>query len=178
MKKLLFLAIILLISGCEKAVDLEEVENDVREHFEHLETANFGAIIVTSIYDKTAEFEVDFTYNQVENDVVTIVKPENIAGITSEIEKNEGNLKITFEDVSIETLMQDNLGINPNDVLSFAIFDLINSKPNYIVVDEEIKLNFSSGEISKNIFLNRENYDIISIEGYISDEMVILLTTT
>lgn len=174
MKKLLFLCILLCLSGCQNQKSSEEVLNEVQTHYENLETLEYDAYVVTNIYDTTGQFEINYVYNQLINDKITVLYPESIAGITAEIEKQSDGLNLSFSEVQLETLLPENRGANPVDILSFAIFDIINTEPVSIYIGDTIKISYLDEEISKEVFLNCENYDIISIESYIDDEMVIL----
>lgn len=178
MKKLLLLLTfsLTIFAGCSKQETSEEVIQKVQEFYNNIELASFIANINTHIYDNTADFEIEFHYNKYSDDEVVVVKPDSISGLKAYITKFEGKMNLIFEDLQLETLLAENEGVNPCDVVSFAIFDLQNSVPISISTDDELKIMYKNGEISKQVFLNQENYDIIRIECFINGEMVIEVT--
>ncbi|MFI3115767.1 MAG: hypothetical protein R3Y12_06490 [Clostridia bacterium] len=175
MKKLLVLltfCMIFLVS-CDRNINIEEVEEDVRSFYNELESCEYTVSVLTSIYNKSQAFLLDFTYNADKSDQIVIIKPEEVSGITAYVEENSENIEISFEDVQIETLLTENIGISPVDVTSFAIFDLKNKKAESIAVSDTIKISYVDEKISKDVFLNYENYDIIKVEVYVDGSMVV-----
>ncbi|MFI3226441.1 MAG: hypothetical protein R3Y09_03415 [Clostridia bacterium] len=175
MKKLLFLVTFCAIFfvSCDRTLSIEEVENNINEHYNNLQTLELNASAFTSISNKTQAYEFDFCYNAYDIDTITIISPEEIAGITASIEKDTDSMQIAFENMQIETLMAENLGISPVDVTSFAIFDLKNKSAESISVSDVIKISYLDGEISKDIYLKLETYDIMKVEVYVNNQMVI-----
>lgn len=178
MKKLLVLITLLLIScvGCGNSNEGSETMLKVQEYYQNVESLNLTAQINTSIYDKTGEFLIDFEYDTYSDDTVIIVEPDSIKGLSVQITKFNDEIKMNFDDVQLETLLAENKGINPCDVLTFAINDLKNSVPKILSLGEQIKITYENQEISKQIFLNAENYDIMSVECFVNGEMVLYLT--
>lgn len=173
-KNLPFLfAFLLILSACNKNVNVEDVKNNVQLHYNSISDFVCSFDALTSLNDKAQEFSINMQYNSLNDDVITIVKPFELAGISANIAKNDDNLMISFDEFQVETFMANNLGISPVDVTSFAIDDLKNREPYAIFVGDYIKLSYQNQEISKDIYLNRETYDIMKIEVYASREMVI-----
>lgn len=175
MKKLLVLltfCMVFLVS-CERNVNVEEVEENVRNFYNELESMEYKVSVLTSVSNKSQAFLLDFTYYSQDADSVKIIKPEEIAGITAYVVEQDENIKISFEDVQVETLMMENIGISPVDVTSFAIFDLKNKKAESIAVSDTLKISYSGEKISKDVFLNAETYDIIKVEVYVEGDMVV-----
>ena len=174
MKKLLFLVICsaLCLSACKNTINVEEVKENVQNHYNQIETLELKFDAITSIYDKSQEFSLEFIYGA-DFDTVNVVKPEQIAGVSAKIKKDNTNLQIAFEQLQLETMLAENKGINPVDVTSFAINDLKNREPYSIAVSEQIKISYENEEILKDIYLNIQTYDIIKVEVYIENNMVI-----
>lgn len=175
MKKLLFSLIIctFFTSACQKTVNIEEVENNILEYYNALEYAKYQILATTSIDNKSQQFLLDFSYNYNSHDEIIIKEPLEVCGITAQITKNDNNLNILFDGLQVETLLAENFGINPVDVASFAIFDIKNKIPHSISVNDIITLSYIDEQISKEIFINPQTYDILKIEVYIDNSMVI-----
>lgn len=175
MKKLLLIIAFctFFLVSCDKNLKTEDVLEDIRNHYNNLMTIEHSVTAVTSISNKSQTFKFDFLYNYDDFDTVTITSPLEISGITTKIEKDNDELKILFDEFSLETLIVENLGISPVDVTSFAIFDLKNKIAESISVSDVIKICYLDEEISKTIYLNLQTYDIIKIEVFVSGDMVI-----
>lgn len=178
MKKLVVLATMLLfLSGCTSTNEGMETMAKIQEHYKAKENFTVNAQVLTSIYDKMGDFYISFEYDPESYDTVTVIKPESISGLEARISKFDDEIKINYVDVQLETLLAENLGINPSDVLTFAIHDLKNSVPYAISIDDILKITYENEKNSKQIFLNAETYDIMNIECFISGEMVLKLAT-
>lgn len=169
MNKFIFFALIILLTGCGK--DNADIAGDVKNYYINLEEYSKNYDISTNLSDKTQDFTVNFTYNKELPDYITIIKPLSISGVTVEI-LNNYTPTISFENIFLETFIEENLGVSPSDMLSFAIFDIKEKEPSTINISDTIKLTYISEEISKNIFLNPANYDIIMLEVFISNHMI------
>ena len=169
MKKLFFLLLIFLITGCEKSD--EDVINSVRTHYNEVETISNEYIITTNLSDKAQDFCVNFLYNKDGSDIITVLEPESIKGLEMEILKDETPM-ISFDNVFLETFIEENLGASPADMLSFAIYDLKEKEPSYVSVSDTIKLTYEYDKISKDVYLNLESYDIIGLEVYVDGNMI------
>lgn len=169
MKKFIFLTLIFLLTGCAK--NNQDIVSDIQEYYINVESITNDYVIQTNLSDKSQEFVVNFNYNKDSSDYITVIEPENIAGLQLEI-LNNYTPTISFENIFLETFIEENLGVSPADMLSFAIFDLKEKQPSIININEVIKLSYIDEKISKDIYLNSENYDIISLEVYVDNNML------
>lgn len=172
MKKLLVLICLICVSGCTNSLDTEEVLEKIQTRYNELESVFYKIDVTTSIKNKSQNFVLDFSYNANDDDIIKIIEPLEISEITAKVTGED--LLIEFDGMQIETFLAENKGINPVDVTSYALFDIKNKEPLSIEIDEIIKLRYNEEEICKDIYLNIETYDIIKVEVFVDNSMVIL----
>jgi outer membrane lipoprotein-sorting protein len=71
-----------------------------------------GEMEVNADYgDRVYDFVLDFSYTKDGNTVLTVAKPENLAGISVTVEK--GETKLTYDGASLETGLLSQDGLSP-----------------------------------------------------------------
>ena len=171
------LSLMLMLGGCESgSADI----GGVAEYYAGLESVSAEAEIKTNSGALIC-YEISFL-REGDTDSVTILSPESIAGITARL--TEGKTEIVYEDLALETLLPDISGYAPADAVSGMIEDLESRMPEeygFASLDgaETIKMIFKDeydgGDISKIIWVSKEDFSPIRAEFYIEDTMVMEL---
>lgn len=107
----------LLLAACSQSADkgAEELALSIRAEYIAM-TACAGQVELTADYgERVYEYTLDFTYEKDRELVLTVVAPENIAGITAHVGDNGTALE--FEGTRLETGPLSGDGMSPVDSL-------------------------------------------------------------
>ena len=117
---LCFLMMCLSLFGCRTAADVS------KKICEQYQTPIEATIQVSALSGVACDFQLDCTVGK-EESVVTIAKPESLAGLKAVIQSNM--CSIQYEDLMLDSLMVPMRGMTPMDCFDQTIFILRNEIP-------------------------------------------------
>lgn len=108
---------------------------------------------------------------------VTILQPESVAGISAVLQ--EGDVKLQYEDLSLDALLPEAAGYAPMDVLHGLLEDLRAGDPeNWGMESDLLTLEYKTtltdgSETLKILTLQAETLDLLSAECYLDNSLIL-----
>ena len=171
-----FLMMCLSLFGCRTAADVS------KKICEQYQTPIEATIQVSTLSGVACDFQLDCRVGK-EESVVTIVKPESLAGLKAVIQSN--TCSIQYEDLMLDSLMVPIRGMTPMDCFDQTIFSLRNEIPVSYVYEkkngkESLCLTFQ-GEVSgyaytRVFWLEERSFNLLEGEYYLDSILVMRMS--
>ena len=120
MRKILpcLLITLLLLGGCSKELEPDKAQS-VAEHYEALDEITVQAVLRTDYGDRVIDFSVEYTHRKDESGSMTVLSPEDIAGIRADI--LPGCATLEYDGLALELGPLPGTGLSPMESLPFMI---------------------------------------------------------
>lgn len=164
-KKLGVVLVVLLLWGCSGGGNFETVQQYYTDmaHYEgtYKYEADFGGV-----FEYICRYVLDGDEGK-----LTVVEPEEIAGITAVTNGDGTNLE--YEDIHIKTYLPENEGFTAVSALHRLINDIRTRTPAVFTQSDVISLTYEDGDYTKKATLSKDDLCILSLEVYYKDDRVL-----
>lgn len=164
-----------LLGGCSAVKDPVERAEDIRTHYDEVETVTLDAEVTAELGERVSEYGLHCVWNGTQS-TLTVTAPESIAGITARV--SEYGSVLTFDGAELETALPERTGQTPLDVLPCVLEELVHSEPEQLWEEEDtLVLRYESrteeGVVAKEVACDAESLALRWAEIYFNDERVL-----
>lgn len=107
--------LLLLLCACGKDSKAEERALSIRAQLVNAEACVMQADLTADYGDRVYTYALNFDWKKAGQSSLTVLKPDNIAGVTAVLE--EGKTALTYEGTSLDTGTLSDEGLSPLDAL-------------------------------------------------------------
>ncbi len=132
-------ATVFLLTGCSAVKNPEEIAASVKDVYASASSIETVANVTSDLNEERMTYQIGYDY-QTKNDtttaVMTVLAPESIAGITAEVTGED--FTFSYDGTELETAMPDRKGLTPADVITYLLYDLMNTVPEQVWMEGEL----------------------------------------
>lgn len=173
----LAVCLLLSVSGCKKISKNSEGDlNTIQKQYESCAGLQTNAHIVSNLDERTLEYDIKYEYNKESGGRITIISPEELAGITAAVDGDSFTLH--YEDTALETAMPDRKGLTPADAVPYLLSDIKKAYPTEIWRENgKIAVHFEQttddGAVSKEVYFDEKTGALCDAELYLDGKKLL-----
>ena len=173
-KCLCWFVVLPLLIGCSAVRNPEQLADSVQQGYGAAKEIRTEVIIQANHENEVQNYRVQVQYANAQNPhaEITVQEPKSIAGVTAVYDVQENRL--TYEDVSLQTILPEQNGLTPVDVVPAVLRCLIAEEPTAIwQEDDMILLQYEKeeevGSVVRELALRKQDgalqYAAVSLNG-------------
>lgn len=175
-------AAVFLLAGCSAVKNPEEIAASVRDVYAAASSIETVADITSDLNEETMTYQIGYDYEKKEDTasaVMTVLAPESIAGITAGVTGED--FTFSYDGTELETAMPDRKGLTPADVITYLLYDLMNTVPEQVWMEGEL-LALRFEEVTeectavKEVYLNAETGALSEARIYCDGKQIMRCT--
>lgn len=121
-------SLLICSAGCDKTSNTQQNDFEtIRNEYVNSPGVKAECQILSNLNERTLEYVISYAYNKESGGKIEIISPEEISGISADIEQDTYTLN--YNGTSLETAMPDRKGLTPADVIPYLISDIQKAYP-------------------------------------------------